>query len=155
MCKCEKCINFRVFDDLDIIDDFQRKYFDGFCFSNNKIEGKGRPHSKGDWCTDFKWKCEQKNCKKVARWEIAFSKMLQNDSSRVLCDDTLDHTNYFCDKHFVELNRCENAIRFRLIGDINWLDFSEHDNLYVLQELVVKSHKLYIQEKFRKIIEFL
>lgn len=152
---CEYCINFREFDELDIIDDFQRKHFDGFCFSENEEHGKGRAHSKGDWCYSFNKKCSAKDCKKLARWEIGFSKILENSGSAFLCGDKIDNINSFCDNHFTGFNGCGNAITFSLIRDNEWLDFPKHDNLFVLQELVRKSYKLPIQEKFRKITEFL
>ena len=152
---CKNCINFRKFDELDLVDDFQRAHFDGFCFSKNKEHGRGRPHGDADWCIEFNSKCSAKDCKKLARWEIGFSEILKKSNSRFLCGDKIDHIDSFCDEHFVGFNGCGNAITFSLIRDNEWLDFSEHDNLFVLQELVKKSYKLFIQVKFRKITEFL
>ena len=152
---CEYCINFREFEELDLVDDFQKEHFNGFCFSKNKKYGDGMPHAKGDWCPLFNNKCNAENCKKSARWEVGFSKILQNDSSGFLCGDKPVNIDLFCDKHFVELNGCGNAIRFRQIGDNEWLDFLDNDNPIILQEFVRKSYKLYVQVKFRKITEFL
>lgn len=101
-------------------------------------------------------KCSQKKCKRKERWEIGFSKILQNDSSGFLAGDKLDFTAFFCDKHFIGLSGCGNVIEFRQIGKEEWINFDDHDNPFILRDLVKNSYKLYLSEdlRFKNITNF-
>lgn len=94
-------------------------------------------------------KCNQKKCRRKERWEIGFSAILQNDSGGFLAGDELDFTAFFCDKHFVGLSGCGNVINFRQLGKEEWMDFDDHDNPFILRDLVKNSYKLYLSENLR------
>lgn len=140
MSSCENCINFREFDDLDVIDNFTKIHFDGYCFSKNKEHGDGKVHIKGDWCNEFKRRCNWDKCKNHARWNINFN--------------TPDEPKkYFCDIHFIGLRGCDNVLSFRFINYFDWIDFIENEN--ILQDFVNKSYQIPEETKYKKIDEFL
>lgn len=101
-------------------------------------------------------KSEKMECNKEARWELGFSSIIRNDSSGFLCGDNVSHTDFFCDIHFIGFEGCGNLIEFRKIGDKKWRKFDGYDNLFILQDLVKDSYKLYINNeiKFKKINKF-
>ncbi len=151
---CENCKNFREFRELDLVDDFMQKWFNGYCYSENKEHGKGKPHTKADWCKDFDAKCDMINCKNTPRWKVGFSFMV-HDAFMFECSGKNEFQESLCDKHFIELNGCGNAVEFRQIEEEKWNDFNDFDNPFILRDLVKKSYKIYITGHFKKLDIFL
>nr|BDI55177.1 MAG: hypothetical protein [uncultured archaeon] len=49
---CENCDHFRKYDEFDLVDDFQKRMSDGFCFDPNPVDNN-MPRPKVDWCINF------------------------------------------------------------------------------------------------------
>ncbi|KKL99180.1 hypothetical protein LCGC14_1817020 [marine sediment metagenome] len=87
-----------------------------------------------------------KHCPKESRWEIGFTVIVHNAHMYEGSGET-DYKQKFCDEHFIGLCGCGNTTEFRLIGEKEWKDFLDHDNPFILEELVKKSYKNYISDK--------
>ena len=100
-------------------------------------------------------KCDYKKCKKEPRWEVGFT-IIIHDSYMFEGSGNNEFQRYFCDRHFIGLNGCGNVVEFRRIGEKKWIDFSDYDNYYLLEDLVKNSYKIYINQnlKFNKLDNF-
>lgn len=84
--------------------------------------------------------CEyDEECKNRTEWEVGFTIIVHN-SYMFEGSGKNEFQRFFCDKHLIALNGCGNVVEFREIGTEEWLDFSDYDNPYLLEYLILEKN---------------